>query len=282
MAETTGIEWASATYNPWYGCRKVSAGCKNCYAERDMARYRKDFGTVTRSKTQFDSPIRWARNSKLAPGARIFTCSWSDWFIPDADPWREEAWAVIRATPQYNYLILTKRPELIWARLPADWGNSGYPNVWLGVSAEDQRNAEKRIPKLLEVPAAIHFVSAEPLLGPIDFERLNLPGGVWLDALQGEVAAKNTGCLVDADHDYAALDWIITGGESDPSDPRPMDIAWVRAIRDQCQRARPGGVSLFHKQNGGRSKIDGAWGGRKIDGITYGEFPWIKVTPNAA
>jgi protein gp37 len=94
----------------------------------------------------------------------IFTCSWSDFFITEADKWRAEAWEIIRRTPEFTYLILTKRPDRIGRCLPADW-NGGYPNVWLGTSAENQKYADQRIPELLRVPAVKHFLSAEPLLG---------------------------------------------------------------------------------------------------------------------
>jgi protein gp37 len=95
----------------------------------------------------------------------IFTCSWSDFFITEADKWRAEAWDIIRRTPEFTYLILTKRPDRIARCLPADWGD-GYPNVWLGTSAENQKYADQRIPELLKVPAAKRFLSLEPLLGP--------------------------------------------------------------------------------------------------------------------
>ena len=252
MGETTGIEWASATWNPWMGCHKVSAGCKNCYMFRDMPHYGKDPNVVVRSKTTFDAPLKWAKSGKVQPGARIFTCSWSDWFIAEADEWRAEAWDVVRRTPQFTYLILTKRPERIAAHLPADWGN-GYPNVWLGTSAENQEQA-KRVWPLLLAPAAVRFVSAEPLLGPIDFNAIDAFCPDW-----------RKGITIGT-----YLDWVITGGESALKDARPCDLDWVRSIRDQCQAA---GVALFHKQHGGTRKIDGVWGGRELDGRTWDEFP---------
>lgn len=240
MAETTGIEWADATWNPWRGCHKVSQGCKNCYMFRDQVRYGRDPNVVVRSApATFNAPLKWAKSGKVAEGARIFTCSWSDWFIEEADEWRDEAWRIIDATPRFNYLILTKRPERIRACLPADWGP--YPNVWLGVSAERQEEAQERVPYLFRLPAAVRFVSAEPLLGPL-----------------------NLG------FSPAYVDWVITGGESDPTHPRPCNLDWVRAIRDQCQAA---GVAYFHKQNGGSRRIGGVWGGRVLDGRTWDEYP---------
>ena len=148
MAEKTWIEWADATWNPWWGCHKVSTGCKNCYMFRDMKRYGRDANIVKRtSPSTFNSPLKWANNYVLRARARIFTCSYSDWFIEEADEWRNEAWDIIRDTPQFDYLILTKRPENIKDRLPKDWEN-GYPNVWLGISAENQAEYRKRWPLL--------------------------------------------------------------------------------------------------------------------------------------
>lgn len=250
MGSTTAIEWADATWNPWRGCHKVSQGCKNCYMFRDQKRYGRDPNVVVRAaRNTFFAPMTWARTGKVKPGARIFTCSWSDWFIEEADPWRSSAWATIKGTPQFTYLILTKRPERILDHLPPDWGD-GWPNVWLGVSCEDQENADRRIPWLLGMPAAVRFVSAEPLLGLLD---LGFP-------LISETPYLTT----------TMVDWVITGGESDYKAPRPCDLDWVRDIRDQCRQA---GVAYFHKQNGGNRRIDGVWGGRVLDGRTWDEYP---------
>lgn len=256
MGEKTGIEWCDATWNPWQGCHKVSAGCKNCYMFRDMPHYGKDPNVVVRSKTTFDAPLKWAKSGKVQPGARIFTCSWSDWFIAEADAWRDQAWEIVKNTPQFTYLILTKRPERIGDHLPADWG-PGYPNVWLGTSAENQEQADKRVPLLIAAPAQVRFVSAEPLLGPLDLFDVD---GVIAQAM-GPKSMLWPGDVID---------WVITGGESALKDARYCDLAWVRAIRDHCQAA---GVALFHKQHGGTRKINGVWGGRELDGRTWDEFP---------
>jgi len=237
MAETTGIEWADASWNPWQGCRKVSPGCKFCYAERDMERYGKDFTAVVRSKTTFDAPLRWLKNGKVKPDARIFTCSFSDFFIEDADKWRDEAWNIIKRTP-YTYLILTKRPENIEGRLPDDWGD-GYPNVWLLVSAENQEMFNKRWDILEDIPAVIKGVSAEPLLGFINIGTGTHP------------------------------DWIITGGESGGTS-RKMKKEWALFLIDQCEMYK---IPVFHKQNGGNKKINGTWGGDTINSETYKQFP---------
>lgn len=262
----TGIEWAHATWNPWIGCKMVSPGCTNCYMFRDMARYGKDPNVVARSKTTFEAPLKWARawekgvrdrKKALMPNARIFTCSWSDWFIEAADEWRPEAWEIIKATP-YVYLILTKRAERIAECLPDDWGE-GYPNVWLGVTAENQKYANARIPFLLKTSARVRWVSAEPLLGPIDFTRIPVDSGT----VTMNVFSRAS---VFAPH----IDWVVTGGESDPSDPRPMELDWARQIRDDCVA---GGKAFFHKQHGGKAKVEGAWGGRELDGQLWSQFP---------
>lgn len=230
MGANSKIEWTDHTWNPWRGCRKVSAGCKHCYMFREQVRYGRDPSVVVRaSRSTFFAPKRWTES------ARVFTCSWSDWFIEQADPWRDDAWEVIRSTPQLTYQILTKRPELIAERLPADWGH-GWPNVWLGVSVENQAAADKRIPLLLKIPAKVRFLSCEPLLGPVDFLasvfHATFPG---LRLETGIKAATNCG-----------IDWVIAGGESGPK-ARPMHQDWARSIRDQCQSA---GVPFFFKQWG--------------------------------
>ncbi len=236
MGTTTAIEW-TATYlpdgsvipgkswNPWQGCTKVSPGCGHCYMFRDKRRYGQDPSTVVRSKDPtFYAPLKWA-----APG-KVFTCSWSDWFHAAADPWRDEAWAIIRATPHLTYQILTKRPERIKPYLPADWGD-GYPNVWLGTSVENQRWTT-RIDELLAVPARVRFLSCEPLLGLVDLER-------WL-------AYHDSNGEPTFPRRDSGLHWVIVGGESGP-DARPMHPDWARSLRDQCQAA---GVAFFFKQWG--------------------------------
>ena len=209
-----------------------------------MSRTGFNFDEVTRTKTWAD-PIRWQRKAEEAGRPEtVFTCSWSDWFHEAADAWRPEAWEVVRKCPNLIFQILTKRPENTRARLPEDWGD-GYPNVWLGVSAENQKMADKRIPLLLETPAAVRFVSLEPLLGPVDLE---IP---W-----DELGMRPPIC---------ELDWVILGGESGPGF-RPMPHAWALEIRDQCRVA---GVAFFFKQSAApRTEM-----GTKLDGKEYKEYP---------
>ena len=254
MGRHTKIEWASSSWNPWMGCQKVSEGCKNCYMFRDQKRYGHDPAVLRRSKTTFYDPLKWKEPR------RIFVCSWSDFFWEEVpDQWRMEAFTIMHSAPQHTFLLLTKRPQNMETMLPEGWTEGMWhqvPNVWLGVSVENQAR-EERIPILLQTPATVHFVSAEPLLGPLDLR----------DWLPDPGLRRRTNAQFKA---AAALDWVITGGESDPSNPRLMDLDWARNIRDQCQRA---GVAYFHKQHGGRFKMGGAWGGRELDGRTWDEFP---------
>ena len=209
MSETTGIQWTNATWNPWHGCHKVSPGCKFCYMFRDKERYGKDGNIVLRSKTKFHDPLRWPKEHRMC-----FTCSWSDWLIEEADAWREEAYRVIRATPHITYQILTKRIERAEGLIP----DPPLPNVWLGVSVENQKYAEERVEMLRRAPAVIRFISQEPQIGRI----------VWTpDMLHG-------------------IDWLIIGGESGNS-ARPFNLEWALETIETCRAA---GVAVFVKQMG--------------------------------
>lgn len=227
MGDNTKIEWADATINFWHGCDKVSAGCKFCYMYRDKSRYGQDGKNLQRSKNEtFFRALKWKEPRK------IFTCSWSDFFIKGADEWRAEAWKVIKDTPQHTWLILTKRPERIAQCLPPDWGK-GYPNVWLGVSVENQKTADFRIMKLFENFAKIRFLSVEPILGPIDLSKylaVQIPGDKKI---------------------YYPIHWVILGGESGNETGefkyRPAKLEWFRDILKQCKDKE---VSIFVKQLG--------------------------------
>ena len=207
MGERSHISWTHSTWNPWMGCARVSPGCDHCYMFRDMPRFGKNPGVVVRSRTTFDAPLKWSE-PRL-----VFTCSWSDFFIAEADPWRAEAWEIISRTP-HIYQILTKRPSrmLTWAE------QHGWPpNAWAGVSIESRKYLY-RADVLRQVPAEVCFLSLEPLLedlGELNLDEINL---------------------------------VIVGGESGP-DFRCMELDWVRDIRDQCVEAD---VAFHYKQGAGR------------------------------
>jgi protein gp37 len=230
MGQTTAITWTDATWNPWR--------CKNCYMFRDQIRYGNDPHEIIRAAPgTFNAPLKWQPS-------KIFTCSWSDFFIEQADPWRDDAWEIIRKTPQHTYQILTKRPENIWQRLPKDWGN-GYQNVWMGVTIESNKT-KWRAYGFGNIPAKLRFISYEPSLEAVDFEQI----------LENE-----------------RYSWIISGGESGPG-ARPAQQEWFMGVRNQCAKF---GVSYFHKQNGGTTKIDGVWGGDKLNDVQYHEYPQVRI-----
>jgi protein gp37 len=265
MGETTNISWTGHTWNPWQGCTKVSPGCAHCYMYRDKKKYGQDPTTVVRSKPPtFNKPLGWKEP------ALVFTCSWSDWFHEDADAWRDEAWAIVKATPHLTYQILTKRPERILEHLPADWGE-GYANVWLGTSVENQHFADIRIPLLLRVPAVVRFLSCEPLLGPID---------LYLDYLDRDPNDEHVFWWHNPKQphpcDYACsgfettgLHWVIVGGESGPGF-RVMDHEWARSIRDQCIEEN---IPYFFKQSSGLHSETG----KELDGQRWEQMPAVGV-----
>lgn len=241
MGKDSKIEWTDHTWNPWRGCHKIRPGCKNCYMFREQRQYGHDPNVVVRcSNSTFRAPLRWAKRAKGDSHTLVFTCSWSDFFIEEADPWRGEAWEIIRQTPQLTYLILTKRSGLAHDRLPSDWG-LGYENVGLGVSVENM-GALYVVRTLFGVLAEWYFASVEPMIGPIEFPM------EWLTK--------------------KLLSWIIIGGESDRIAPRPMNLDSVRHLIAQGKDA---GVPIFVKQLGT------AWarevGARDWKGADWTEWP---------
>ena len=245
MGKTTLIDWTNipgyigGTWNPWQGCTKVSAGCKNCYMFRDKRRYGKDPSTVARS-----APATFQLPAKTKERHAWFVCSWSDFLHSAADEWRDEAISVMETNPHHIYLILTKRPERA-GLIKWHWGR--WPeHVWFGVTAENQEMYNERLPYLLDIPAKVRFLSVEPMLG-----RVNL----------SEPTVRN--------YSKDRIAWVICGGESGPS-ARPMNLDWARDLRDRCISA---GVPFFFKQVGGTKRIDGHWGGNLLDGVLYQEFP---------
>ncbi len=273
MGESSAIEWTDATWNPWRGCDKVSPGCAHCYMYRDQRRYGRDPGIVVRAAERtFSQPLgrKQLEAAKSKQPFYVFTCSWSDWFHPAADPWREEAWEIIRACPNQTFQILTKRPERMAEQLPEDWGE-GFPNVWLGVSIENRRFVQ-RADILRATPAAVRFISAEPLLGPLVYPRTDSDAnesgcGVWED-----------GKDEPPDLDLTDIDWLVVGGESGPRHRR-VDPRWVRDLRDHAtgidwshgpDALDAGPVAFFFKQWGGARPDSG---GRELDGRTWDEMP---------
>lgn len=284
MGESSVIEWTDSTWNPWRGCDKVSPGCAHCYMFTDQRRYGRDPSVVVRTApATFNAPLsaKWERKREecIADHGRhlVFTCSWSDWFHATADPWRDEAWDVIRRTPGSTYQILTKRPERILEHLPADWSD-GWPNVWLGVTIENRRFVD-RADLLRQVPAAVRFISAEPLLGPlIPFGHIASSGEpVWgargsrdACAAMGVVHDDYTGPALD----LTGIDWLITGGESGPGHRR-FDPQWAADLHDACAHS---GTAFLHKQNGGPRPTSN---GRLLDGRTWDEMPQLAQEPLA-
>ena len=280
MADKTGIEWTDATWNPVTGCTKVSEGCDHCYAETIAHRFA---GTkaypngfdVTLRPERLEQPLRWKRPR------RIFVNSMSDLFHSDVpDDYIAQVFEVMTKAQQHTFQVLTKRPGRMRSLLSrrsfrdnfAHWGQPWpLPNVWLGTSVENQRWADVRIPLLLDTPAAIRFLSCEPLLGPVDLFAWNIDRGT-------------------------RVDWIICGGESGPH-ARPMHPDWARQLRDDCLTA---GIPFHFKQWGewvtedqapediilpGLStyllgddepdfyKVGKKAAGRELDGQTWDEYP---------
>lgn len=244
MSKNSGIEWCTHTFNPWWGCVKVSTGCENCYAETLSRRF--DHNIWGPAKTtqrrlfgdkHWQEPIKWNREAqKAGQRARVFCASMADVFEDHSDvvEARMRLFDVIEHTPYLDWLLLTKRPENIKRLWPFAWYDEQFiwSNVWLGTSVENQEMADKRIPFLLEIPAAVRFLSVEPMLGPIDLwgARYKNPDGSLTGAISTWVRY--------------GVDWVIVGGESGPG-KRPMDLDWARRIRDDCKVA---GVPFFFKQ----------------------------------
>jgi protein gp37 len=212
------IGWCYHTMNFWWGCNKVSDECLYCYIAAIMRHGGLEpFHGPIRTKN-WSEPARWDRAAaKSGTRPRVFTCSMSDFFHKGADAWRDEAWQVIRSCKNLDWLILTKRPELARDRLPPDWGQ-GWPHVWLGVSC-GRNQYRGRLDYLHDLPAALKFVSAEPLLERLDLRPYLVMG--WID-------------------------WVITGAErAAKGKRRRMRRDWVRDLHDQC---RGHGVKFFFKQ----------------------------------
>jgi protein gp37 len=254
VGEVSKIEWTDATFNPWVGCTKISAACDHCYAEGWAKRSGQvEWGGERRRTTaaNWRKPIKW--NAKAAAEGRrirVFCASLADVFDNQVPAeWRDDLWALIRATPNLDWQLLTKRPQNIVKMLPADWG-AGYANVWLGTTVENQTEADRRIPHLLTTPARLRFLSCEPLLGPLELRCIEgyKVGRGWdiADALTGEGLTFDKDGEVDKTVTTPSIDWVIVGGESG-GDARPMNPVWVRDLHEHCTSA---GVPMLFKQWG--------------------------------
>lgn len=298
--KNTEISWCDHTFNPWTGCAKVSPGCLNCYAEGWAKRSGiVKWGGPRRRTTasNWNEPRKWNRDAQAALAAhsdecakdmsygqhvkpparpRVFCASLADW-LDDEVPveWLADLLELIAATPDLDWLLLTKRPQNFAARTQAvsqlsgrqasilamqwgGWGNTP-PNVWVGTTVEDQQRADERIPALLKIPARVRFLSCEPLLGPVNLTVI-INNGLGRDALRVDDASMG-----DPERH---VDWVICGGESGPG-ARPMHPDWARSLRDQCAAA---GVAFHFKQWGGVNKKEA---GRILDGETFDQFPAI-------
>lgn len=284
MADKTNIEWTDATWNPVTGCSKVSQGCKHCYAEREWPRMTKlvpayagrDFTDVRTHGSRLDQPARWAKRRM------IFVNSMSDLFheaVPDEfiDSVFGVMWACLwgrKGKPGHVFQVLTKRADRMrdyltqdrrekWATAAVHHGGANdpdgmydqvayaegpHPRIWLGVSVEDQAAADERIPLLLETPAAVRWISAEPLLGRVDL-RHNTGTLPWIGGKYGDGRSFSGG-----------IDWVVAGGESGPK-ARPMHPAWARDLRDQCAAA---GVPFLFKQWGEFAPYDDLRNAQKL------------------
>lgn len=276
MSDNTGIEWTDATWNPVTGCTKVSEGCRHCYALTFAERWRGIPGhyfengfDLTLRPDKLNLPFSWKKPKK------IFVNSMSDLFHKDVpDDFIRKVWEVMVACPQHTFQVLTKRPERMrdWVLLHGVEISGGKPaeNIWLGTSVEDQKAADERIPMLIQTPAAIRFLSCEPLLDEVNLRK-------WLPISNREAHEEAAGMGLDPMFfsfnnidpnaiPKPSLHWIIAGGESGHG-ARQMLQEWATSLRDQCESA---GVAYFFKQWGGVNKKAA---GRELDGKTYDEMP---------
>lgn len=258
MGDTTEIAWTDHTFNPWWGCAKVSPACNNCYAENLAIRtghdvWGKNADRRKLSERHWRRPLVWAKQAHAAGRpSLVFCASMADVFEdrPDVADERDDLFELIQETGDHLiWQLLTKRPENISRMVPGDWIDgieewSGFwpEHVWIGTTVEDQRRANERIPQLLEVDSeredpAVRFLSCEPLLEELDLTP-------WLDS----------------------VDWVICGGESGPGH-RPLDLDHARSLRDQCEAF---GVPFFFKQVGGHTAKAG---GDLLDSVEWKQFP---------
>lgn len=213
-----------STWNPWHGCKKISPGCTNCYVYRRDAEFGKDSSVVTRT-SNFDMPVKCNRKGdyKLQPdGESVYTCMTSDFFLDEADVWRAETWNIIRRRSDLHFVIITKRIHRFEVELPGDWG-SGYENVTICCTCENQNQADYRLPVFLELPIKHRTVIHEPMLEQIDIRKYLATG---------------------------KIEGVTCGGESGP-DARVCDFSWILDSMEQCVEYD---VPFWFKQTGAMFK----------------------------
>lgn len=288
MGKESGISWTDATFNPWWGCHRISPACDHCYAAALSKRAGFDIWDNSKYRTfgakHWAEPIAWNNGAaKSGVRRRVFCASMADVFDLDAPAReRDNLWDLIEDTPHLDWLLLTKRIGNVLKLVPPRWNGVMPLNVWLGSTVVTQVEVDRDLPKLLRIPATVHFISCEPML-----ERLDITRYLWGRA---ELCAH---CPQDIDCDCSfytrralagepSLDWAIAGGESGGK-ARPINPAWVRDLRDQCVL---GGVAFHFKQwgqfmphDGSMRRVSAAWmAGRELDGRIWDQFPQADVT----
>jgi protein gp37 len=309
VAENSAIEWTDHTFNPWEGCQKVGPGCDHCYAETRNARF--GGGTAPNwgpgaprrrtSSSNWRKPIAWQADAarffaEHGRRQRVFCASLADVFDNSVeDMWRAELANLISDTPDLDWLLLTKRIGNASEMLQIAFDGDTPANVWLGATIVNQTEADRDIPKLLATPAAVRFLSMEPLLGPVSLEEAwhgedALSGECWGDCgwcAKGYPPLHNCASNLQSEAAWlkgrSGLDWVIVGGESGHN-ARPMHPDWARSLRDQCAAA---GVPMLFKQwgewapsaanmghgDGLMAKVGKKVAGRLLDGVQHDGMP---------
>ncbi|MBB2199844.1 phage Gp37/Gp68 family protein [Gluconacetobacter sp. 1c LMG 22058] len=270
MGANSGIEWTDHTFNPWVGCTKISPACDHCYAE-GWAKRAGDpalwAGQRRRtSEKNWNLPLRWNRQAQASgTRARVFCASLADVFdnqVP-AD-WRIDLWNLISATPWLDWLLLTKRPQNISGMLPPSWQEGSWPNVWLGTTICNQAEADRNVRHLTAIPAALRFLSIEPLLGPLTFR--------WARWVDQDAMLRAFGRLQHLDG-LRGIDWAIVGGESGAG-ARPMELKTALTLRDEFVDA---GTAFFFKQWGEHDekgiRVGKKRAGSLLEGRTWRQIP---------
>jgi protein gp37 len=285
MGENSAIEWTGDTWNVVTGCTKVSPACAHCYIERTIP-----FRSKNRPFVNGHIPLQFHPNRLDVPLRKrkptvYFVNSLSDLFHEDVpDEFIDRVFSAMALAPRHTFQVLTKRAQRMrdyvntefrsnrvlaaMQALTPDRGVWSWPtwreafaHVWLGCSVENQRFADERVPLLLQTPAAVRFLSCEPVLGAVDLRQ-------FLISARAYGFHRNGNPKPMPERDIPRLDWVIGGAESGPK-PRPTNIEWARSLRDQCVAA---GVPFFWKQNGGRTSKSG---GRELDGRTWDQMPAV-------